>query len=76
MLVGSDDAVKIWLNGKLVHANNIYRAAEPGQDKVPVLLKRGKNTLLVKLMEGIFGCGFYIQFCNEDGSALDTIRGM
>ena len=61
MLVGSDDAVKVWLNGALVHNNPIDRGANDYQDQFPVTLKKGKNILLVAVYErgggwsGFFG---------------------
>ena len=61
MYVGSDDAVKVWLNGELVHDNPVDRASEGYQDFVPVTLKKGKNILLVAIYEaggtwsGFFG---------------------
>ena len=35
MLVGSDDAVKVWLNGQLVHNNPVNRGANNFQDRFP-----------------------------------------
>ena len=49
MLVGSDDAVKVWLNGELVHKAYVARGAGDYQDFFPVTLKQGKNALLVAL---------------------------
>ena len=49
MLVGSDDAVKVWLNGALVHQALVARGANDYQDFFPVTLKQGKNVLLVAL---------------------------
>ena len=49
MLVGSDDAVKVWLNGALVHQAVVTRGASDYQDFFPVTLKQGKNVLLVAL---------------------------
>ena len=49
MLVGSDDAVKVWLNGELVHKAFVARGAGDYQDQFPVTLKQGKNVLLVAL---------------------------
>jgi hypothetical protein len=34
--IGSDDGVKVWLNGELVHENWIDRGVEPDDDVVPV----------------------------------------
>ena len=49
MLVGSDDSVKVWLNGELVHQAFVARGAGDYQDFFPVTLKQGKNVLLVAL---------------------------
>ena len=49
MFVGSDDAVKVWLNGELVHKAFVTRGADDYQDQFPVTLKQGKNVLLVAL---------------------------
>jgi HEAT repeat protein len=50
--LGSDDGIKVWLNGQVVHANNATRPASPGQDKVEVTLKQGWNPLLLKVTQG------------------------
>jgi HEAT repeat protein len=50
--LGSDDGIKVWLNGQVVHANNATRPAGPGQDKVEVTLKQGWNPLLLKVTQG------------------------
>ncbi len=47
MLVGSNGAVKVWLNGELVHYNPVLRKAGDYQDAFPVTLKQGANVLLV-----------------------------
>ena len=51
MKAGSDDSVKIWLNGEVVHNNPIDRGAEGYQDRFKVDLKQGDNLLLVKVSE-------------------------
>jgi len=50
--MGSDDGIKVWLNGKVVHANNATRPCTPGQDKKKILLNKGTNVLLVKITQG------------------------
>ena len=52
MFVGSGDAVKVWLNGKLVHSNATDRDANGYQESFSVTLKQGKNILLVAVYEG------------------------
>ena len=61
MFVGSDDAVKVWLNGELVHDKPVDRASEDYQDHFPVTLRADENVLLVAVYEnwgewsGFFG---------------------
>ncbi|MHC5082408.1 MAG: ThuA domain-containing protein [Planctomycetota bacterium] len=56
--IGSDDAVKVWVNGKLVHRNNATRPVIPGQDKVKVQLIKGENPVLVKVVQKAGNWGF------------------
>ena len=51
MSVGSDDAIKVWLNGEVVHKNAVNRPASDFQDTFQVDLKKGENLLLVKVSE-------------------------
>ena len=51
MVAGSDDAIKIWLNGEVVHNNPIDREAVDFQDTFKVDLNKGDNLLLVKVGE-------------------------
>ncbi len=61
MFAGSDDAVKVWLNGQLVHNNPVNRSSINYQDYFPVTLERGRNVLLVAVYDkggewsGFFG---------------------
>ena len=61
VFVGSDDAVKVWLNGELVHEEHVDRGAHDYQSNSPVTLKQGRNLLLVAVYErggawsGFFG---------------------
>ena len=66
MLVGSDDAVKVWLNGEMVHNNPIDRAAENYQDIFPVTLQPGANILLVAVYERDGGWSGFFGF--EEGT--------
>lgn len=54
-LLGSDDAVKVWINGKLVHENFIQRAAVARSDRFQARLKKGTNSILAKVENGIGG---------------------
>ena len=65
MLVGSDDAVKVWLNGELVHYNPINRGSSNYQDRAPVTLNEGKNVLLVAVYNGGGGWSGFFGFTPE-----------
>ena len=60
MRVGSDDSIKVWLNGKVVHNNPINRGAGDFQDRFTVNLKQGDNLLLVKVSERDGGWSMFI----------------
>lgn len=56
--LGSDDGVKVWINGQLVHEYIAERAARADEDLVEVALKAGENRILVKVEQGTGGWGF------------------
>ncbi len=57
--LGSDDAIKVYLNNRQVHANDVARGVAPDQDTVELSLEEGKNDLLVKIMNYGGASGFY-----------------
>ncbi|MEO6719797.1 MAG: serine hydrolase [Ferruginibacter sp.] len=64
--VGSDDGVKLWLNGKQIHRNFVGRGVVPDNDIVPVSLIKGSNQLLVKVHNMQGGWGFTVRFLDKD----------
>ncbi|MGE5295452.1 MAG: S41 family peptidase [Solirubrobacterales bacterium] len=56
--IGSDDAVKVWLNGKLVHENWTSRPVKADDDLVRVTFQAGSNTLLLKVQNNTELWGF------------------
>jgi hypothetical protein len=70
ILLGSDDGVRVWINDALVHSNPAYR---PDQDTVKVRLRKGWNKVLIKVLQGAGGWGYYLRFADpsqELGYAL------
>jgi len=55
---GSDDGIKVWLNGKVVHENETRRGYSAGSDSAPIYLQEGTNRLLVKVTNLMGGWGF------------------
>ncbi len=47
MFVGSDDSVRVWLNGERVHEKIKRRSASDYKESFAVTLRKGRNTLLV-----------------------------
>jgi hypothetical protein len=72
--LGSDDAIKAWLNGDLVHENYTHRGYQPRQDAVVVDLREGWNDLILKVVDHQGGWGFCARLRHLDGSALEGLR--
>jgi HEAT repeat protein len=47
----SDDGVKAWLNGRVIHSNNVARPISPEPDRVTTTLEKGTNTLMLKVTQ-------------------------
>ena len=60
MRVGSDDSVKVWLNGEVVHTNAVNRGAGDFQDTFQVDINQGDNLLLVKVSERGGGWSMFV----------------
>ncbi len=58
---GSDDAIKVWLNGEPVLASKLIRVVAPDQERATVDLRAGKNELLVKVVNGGGAYAFYFR---------------
>ena len=73
--LGSDDGIKVYLNGQVVLANNIGRAAAPDQEKISLALKKGKNYLLIKIHNGGGASGFYYKSAGEalSGASISSV---
>ena len=62
---GRDDAIKVWLNGESVLAKETQGGVAKDQDKITLELKAGANQLLVKIINGGGGSGFYFSTSPE-----------
>lgn len=75
--LGSANAAKIWLNGKLVHVHAVYHSGSSmDQYAAPIELKQGRNTLLVKILqneqkeEWAQTWNFQLRICDATGAAI------
>ena len=58
--IRSDDAVEVWLNGEKIHSHNVFRSIDMGPDVVEATLRKGTNTLLIKVANGISKWAFRV----------------
>ena len=72
--LGSDDGIKVWLNGEVVHQNNATRACRPAEDVVNVTLKKGWNTLMLKITQGGSDWSFCCGIKAADGAPIDGLK--
>jgi hypothetical protein len=71
--LGSDDALRVWLNGKLVHENWTQRGVTPDSDLVPITLKKGPNQLVLKIQNGQAGWGFTCRMLGPQSLAKSLV---
>ena len=73
--VGSNDGVKVFLNGKQVHEMHprTGRWLQADNDYVPVTLKKGINNLMLKIDQGTGDFGYVVRFLDYD-SIVNSIR--
>ena len=63
--IGSDDAVKVWHNGKLVHKMWVPRGIVQDNDIIPLALVKGKNEILIEVQDIQGGWGFTARFPDD-----------
>lgn len=56
--LGTDDGVKVYLNGKRIFQSDAPRSVTPDQDKLGLELKQGDNHLIMKIVNHAGRCGF------------------
>ncbi|HLJ55061.1 MAG TPA: HEAT repeat domain-containing protein [Chthonomonadaceae bacterium] len=72
--LGSDDGIKVWWNGEVVHAHNVARAVAPGQERVTVHAKAGWNLLMLKITQNNQGWGACARLTNPDGTPATGLQ--
>jgi hypothetical protein len=69
--VSSDDGLKVWLDGKLIHSHKITRGLADGIDPVQADFTAGTNTLIFKVVNGGGPDGLNVRF-NDDAATRIT----
>lgn len=73
LLMGSDDGVKAWLNGKVVHSHNVDRFEVVDQDAAPITLVKGTNDLMLKITQGGGGWSACARIVGTDGKPISGL---
>ncbi len=66
--VGSDDGVVAWVNGEMVHRYRGTRGLNPFEDRVPLNLREGWNTIMLKVVQVGGGWAFAARLQTPDGA--------
>ncbi|MBI1386940.1 MAG: hypothetical protein GC154_00645 [bacterium] len=66
LAIGSDDCVKVWLNGELVDNYRGGRQARPGDDMMKVDVKQGVNRILCKVTNMELDWGLFVRLMADD----------
>ncbi len=72
--LGSDDGVKVWLNGAVVYSANVARAITLDSDKFNISLKKGWNALILKVTQNNMPWEFSARIRTPDGLAIPGLR--
>jgi tetratricopeptide (TPR) repeat protein len=67
---GSDDGMKLWVNGKQVFGKNEPRGLTVDQDTIPAHLLKGVNKVLVKVLQGGGNWEFCTRVTTPDGKPV------
>ena len=70
----SDDQGKIWLNGVEIFANSQDKSVSLDRNIIPVTLKSGKNTILVKVCNEVTDWGFYLRVTDVVGKPIEDLQ--
>jgi hypothetical protein len=71
--IRSNDGVRVWLNGQMVHDHHLGRSIDSGEDQVAIALQKGPNRLLVKVDQGGGDWGLLVLLRQPDGSPLPGV---
>ncbi len=70
---GSDDGLKVWVNGRLVHAKDVIRGGLPLQDVVFAELQPGSNEVLFRVRNVAGEHNLYLHYRSLGGSVQVTL---
>jgi len=72
--LGTNDMGALWFNGEKALSQNIERTAVLDDDIIPVQLKKGENTILVKVCNTELNWGLYLRITHENGDSMQNLN--
>jgi len=60
LICGSDDGIRLWLNGERIHSHEVQRGCRIRDDHVHVTLLPGRNRLVAKIDNYTLGWAFAV----------------
>ena len=72
--VGSSDGIKIYLNGKEVLRSHLSRSVSPDQNITDVILKKGFNSMMIKLAVYTHEFSYYVRFTDLENRSLEDLQ--
>ena len=72
--LGTDSAVKLWLNDKEVFRMNVVREAIIDDNVLHVHLNTGLNTFLIKVCNRIGEWGYYFRITDDEGNGIPDLE--
>jgi hypothetical protein len=63
----------LWFNGEKMLAQNVERTAVLDDDIIPVRLKKGENSIVIKVCNTELNWGMYLRITDEAGDALQNL---
>lgn len=68
--LGTDDGVRVWLNGKQIHDFSEARGVQPGEDRIEVSLRKGRNELLLRVANAGGECAFQYELLDANDKPI------
>ncbi len=74
--LGSDDAIKVWVDGKPAVATKAARGLAADSDAAKIAWTQGESTLLIKIVNGAGEDGTFVGFGGPDAKRLARARDL
>lgn len=65
--MGSNDGIKVWIDGEVIHRNLVFRDTHVGDDSVEVPLSSGDHEMVIKIVQGTSSWSFGIEALDQKG---------